>query len=253
MTVDAFMFYNEFDVLELRLELLDKYVDTFVLVESEVTHVGGPKPLYFQENKERYAKWLPKIRHVIVTAAEAPKEIDPWHRETHQRHCILKGLEGIPDDEVVLISDVDEIPDLSKFTGEELVTAFHMHLFIYSLDYITTIEEWIGTVATSCAMVRKNGPNVFRQNRWRFPRIQNAGWHLSYFGDAAHVHNKLKTFAHALDDNGHRHLQTPDNIKDWIGRGVFVDGKTVLTPRPPEVPLPGSIEVLRRLHLGTFP
>ena len=53
MLVDAFMFYNEFDVLELRLEVLDRYVDQFVLVEAEVNHIGGPKPLFFSENKER--------------------------------------------------------------------------------------------------------------------------------------------------------------------------------------------------------
>ena len=67
MIVDAFMFYNEFDILELRFELLDRCVDQFVLVEAEVNHVGGPKPLFFKENSERYARWAHKIRHVIVT------------------------------------------------------------------------------------------------------------------------------------------------------------------------------------------
>jgi beta-1,4-mannosyl-glycoprotein beta-1,4-N-acetylglucosaminyltransferase len=130
MIVDAFMFYNELDILELRLEVLDKYVDRFVLVESEVTHVGGPKPLFFTENKERFAKWSHKIRHVVMTAEEAPKETDPWHRETYQRNCILRGLDGIDDNDVVFISDVDEIPDMTKYTPNELVTAFHMELFI---------------------------------------------------------------------------------------------------------------------------
>jgi beta-1,4-mannosyl-glycoprotein beta-1,4-N-acetylglucosaminyltransferase len=61
MLVDTFMFYNELTVLELRLNLLDEYVDRFVLVESEVNHKGGPKPLFFQENKDRFAKWAHKI------------------------------------------------------------------------------------------------------------------------------------------------------------------------------------------------
>jgi beta-1,4-mannosyl-glycoprotein beta-1,4-N-acetylglucosaminyltransferase len=253
MLIDAFIFYNELDVLELRFTVLDKYVDLFVLVESEVTHVGGPKPLFFTENKERFSKWSHKIRHVVMTAEESPKEIDPWRRETYQRNCILRGLEGVPDDAVVIISDVDEIPDLSKYTPSELVTAFHLELFIYSLDFTCNLEPWVGSVATSCAMVKAHGPNAFRSSRWKFPLIKNAGWHLSYFGDFKHVLNKLKTFAHALDNNDHRHLQTPENIKTWIESGKFVDGKTTLIPRGPEVSLPGPIEVLRRLNLGTFP
>lgn len=253
MIVDSFMFYNELDILELRLEVLDKYVDRFVLVESEVTHVGGPKPLFFTQNKERFAKWNHKIRHIVMTAEEAPKETDPWHRETYQRNCILRGLDGIDDNDVVFISDVDEIPDMTKYIPAELVVAFHMELFIYSLDYTCDVEPWVGTVATSCAMVKHHGPNAFRSNRWKFPLIKNAGWHLSYFGDFKHVLNKLNTFAHALDKNDHRHLQTPENIKAWIENGKFVDGKTQLMPRGPGVPLPGPIPTLKRLNLGTFP
>ena len=105
MICDTFMFYNEFDVLELRLECLDRYVDRFVLVEAEVNHVGGPKPLYFNENKERYAKWLHKIEHVIVKADEAPKDENPWAREKYQRECVIRGLEGVPNESIVMISD----------------------------------------------------------------------------------------------------------------------------------------------------
>ena len=81
MIVDTFMFYNELDILELRLMLLDEYVDKFVLVEAEVNHIGGPKPLFFSQNKDRYAKWAHKIRHVVVTAAESPTDKNPWARE----------------------------------------------------------------------------------------------------------------------------------------------------------------------------
>jgi hypothetical protein len=104
MLVDTFMFYNEYDVLELRLEVLDKYVDRFVLVESEVNHVGGPKELFFQKNKERYAKWLHKIEHIVVTADESPKDENPWSREKYQRECILRGVQDVPNDAIVMIS-----------------------------------------------------------------------------------------------------------------------------------------------------
>lgn len=253
MLVDTFMFYNEFDVLELRLEILDKYVDRFVLVEAEVNHVGGPKPLFYEQNKERYAKWAHKIEHVIVTAAESPTDKNPWSREKYQRSCILRGLEKVPDSAIVMISDVDEIPNMETVPWDRLphaIISVHMWLFMYSLDYLCNTEPWYGTVITTAEFVRKFGPNEFRDNRWKFPVIQYGGWHLSSFGDADHVLNKMKTYAHAHDGNV---VYTKENIEDYIASGKFVDGKTVLTPRGPEVPLPGSIEVLRRLRLGTFP
>ena len=256
MLVDAFMFYNEFDVLELRLETLDEYVDRYVLVEAEVNHVGGPKPLYFQENKERYSKWLHKITHIVIKAAESPREENPWCREKFQRECILRGLEDVPNESIVMISDVDEIPNMSKVPYEKLphsICAVHMWMFEYSFDYMFVRELWFGTVITTCELVKRMGPNELRDARWKLPVFRNAGWHLSSFGDAKHVLNKLRTFAHAKDANEHRHLQTEENIKKWIEEGLFPDGETALIARTPDVPLPAPIEVLRRLGMGKFP
>lgn len=256
MLIDAFMFYNELDILELRFEVLDRYVDRFILVEAEVNHVGGAKPLFFEQNKDRYAKWFPKITHIIAKADECPTEKNPWSREKFQRHCIVKGLEDVPNDALVMVSDVDEIPDLSKIPYENLghpIVAIHMWMFQYSLEYLFTNEPWIGTIITTSELLKKFGPNDFRDHRWHFPIIQYGGWHLSSFGDEKMVLNKMRTFAHALDNNEHRHLQTEENIKQWMTEGKFLDGKTELIPRGPEVPLPGSVEVLRRLNLGKFP
>jgi beta-1,4-mannosyl-glycoprotein beta-1,4-N-acetylglucosaminyltransferase len=249
------MFYNEYDVLELRLEVLDRYVDRFVLVEAEVNHVGGPKELFFQKNKERYAKWLPKITHVIVTAEESPKDENPWSREKYQRECILKGLDSsVPPDAIVMVSDVDEIPDLRIVPFEKLPHVFvsvHMWMFEYSLDYLFTGEPWFGTVLTTAEMFRRVGPNSLRDNRWKFPCVKYAGWHLSSFGTPEHVFNKMHTFAHAKD--GHHAAQTSQTFKYFIDQGIHTDGKTPLIPRPEEAPLPAPIEVLRRLNLGRFP
>jgi len=253
MLVDAFMFYNELDILELRLSVLDRHVDRFVLVESEVTHVGGPKELFFQKNRDRFAKWLPKIEHVIVTAADAPSDTDPWSREKYQRECILRGLEGVPDDAVVMVSDVDEIPDMDKVRYEKLehaMTSVHMWLFIYSLEYMLTSEPWFGTVITNCELLRRVGPNSLRDARWKMPCFQYAGWHLSSFGTPEHVLNKVHTFAHALD--GHHVAQTLDMFQTFIEEGIHTDGKTALVCRPDSVPLPGPESLLRHLGLMRF-
>jgi len=255
MLVDGFMFYNELDVLELRLTILDEYVDRFILVEAEVNHVGGPKELFFEKNKDRFAKWLPKIKHVIVRADEAPTDANPWSREKYQRECIHRGLQGVPDDSIVMISDVDEIPDMRLVPYENLphlITSVHMWMYHYSLDYLFTGEPWVGTVLTSVRTLKEKGANSLRDSRWRFPVFKYAGWHLSSFGDEKHVLNKMRTFAHALDTNDHKHLQTEENIKTWIREGKFVDGKTELLRRPADAPLPAPIDVLRRLNMGTF-
>ena len=256
MIVDTFMFYNELDVLELRLTVMDRYVDKFVLVESEVNHAGGLKELFFQKNIERFAKWLPKIEHVIMTAEEAPKDANPWSREKYQRNCILRGLVQchVPDSAIVMVSDLDEIPDMSIVPFEKLphiVMSVHMWMFEYSFDYMFTGEPWFGTVITDCELFKRMGPNYFRDNRWKFPAIQFAGWHLSSFGNGAHVANKHLTFAHWKDK---RSIQMSKEIFDGlITRGVHTDGETPLVPRPEEVPLPAPTEVLRRLNLGRFP
>jgi beta-1,4-mannosyl-glycoprotein beta-1,4-N-acetylglucosaminyltransferase len=254
MLVDTFMFYNELDVLELRLTVLDGCVDRFVLVESEVNHAGGSKELFFQKNKERFSKWLPKIEHVIVTADEAPKGKNPWLREKHQRECITLGLEGIDPSAIVMLSDVDEIPNMDVVPYENLphiICVVHMWMFYYSFNHLFTGEPWFGTVITNAETFRKFGPNQFRDNRSTFPAFRFAGWHLSSFGDGAHVANKLNTFAHSNDP--HEIEWSADVLQELMDKGIWADGKTPLVPRPDSVPLPAPTEVLRRLNLGRFP
>jgi len=248
MLVDTFMFYNELDVLELRLEVLDRYVDRFVLVESEVNHKGEPKELFFQNNRQRYAKWLPKITHIIVTTEESPKDQDPWCREKYQRESILRGVQDVPNESIVMVSDVDEIPDLARIPFEKLphiLNSVHMWMFEYSLEYIFTGEPWFGTVITTAELFRRVGPNALRDGRWKFPCMQYAGWHLTSFGDAKHVANKHRTFAHCNDKR--EHAMTEQTFDFFIKQGLHTDGHTPLIPRPPEVPLPAPLEVLQRL------
>ena len=241
MIVDSFMFYNELDVLEFRLKLLDPHVDRFVLVESEVTHAGGPKPLFFEQNKERYAQWLPKIKHIVLTADEAPKDSNPWSREKYQRGIVTRGMEDLPDDTIVMVSDVDEIPDMSKLSFDfKSCVSLHMYMFEYSFDYVFVNEPWIGTSIMHLKSLRRLGANFFRDTRWRHPIVPYSGWHLSSFGDAAHVNNKIHTFAHAKD--GHHDEQTEKTFQEYISKGLHTDGKTKLIPRPDDIPLPEGWE-----------
>lgn len=234
MIVDTFLFYNELDILEKRLKLLDNIVDKFVIVESEETFVGNPKPLFFSENKERFAQWKHKIIHVVVPKLKGVKEDDKFYIEKHQRHQILKGLESIPDWAIVMISDVDEIPDpdvVIKATKPDV--ALHMFMFEYSFDYMFTGEYWIGTVITTAQRMKKFGPNYFRFHRWKFPIIEQAGWHCSSFGDYKHVFNKIQNYAHSGDDK--HQGQTLEDFERFVAEGIHSDGKTKLIKTPKEL------------------
>jgi beta-1,4-mannosyl-glycoprotein beta-1,4-N-acetylglucosaminyltransferase len=224
MLVDAFMFFNEFDVLEMRLKTLWDHVDLFILVESAETHTGNSKPLHFKDNQERYSKYLSKIRYIEAPTCTGARGL--WDLEKHQRDCIKLGLDGIPDDATIMISDVDEIPDPVKITKGTGTVGLHMTMFEYSFEYMFTGEPWIGTVVTTIKAAKEHGPNYFRYNRWRFPIIPDAGWHLSSFGDAGNLQNKIKNYAHANDD---KHSgQTSDDFVRYVSEGIHHDGKSKL-------------------------
>lgn len=108
--VDSFIFYNELDLLEYRLKLLEPVVNNFVLVESTQTFAGHQKPLYYQENKDRFREYNHKIQHVVVDSFQPD---DAWFNEKLQRESITQGLEmlRLHDDDAIMITDVDEIPD----------------------------------------------------------------------------------------------------------------------------------------------
>src|SRR3954464_1583382 len=92
MIYDCFTFFNELDLLEIRLNELDPVVDKFVLVEATKTHQGKDKPLYFLENKARYEKFLAKIIHVVVNEYPDYEGKSAWLLEHHQRNMIIEGL-----------------------------------------------------------------------------------------------------------------------------------------------------------------
>jgi len=106
---DCFIFFNELDILDIRLNTLGSDVDYFVLVESTRTFTGQPKELVYQQNKDRFARFHDRIIHVI--ADDMPEQADStFTREAHQRSAIGRGLDGAQPQDLIIVSDVDEIP-----------------------------------------------------------------------------------------------------------------------------------------------
>lgn len=120
MVYDCFPFFNELDLLKIRLEMMDDVVDKFVLVEASKTQKGDSKPYYFDEAKEQFSKWNQKIIHIKVDdlpELDLTLETLDWSIEFFQRDCILRGLVACKPDDIVIISDLDEFihPDIIRF------------------------------------------------------------------------------------------------------------------------------------------
>lgn len=243
MIVDGFTFYNEFDILKKRLRYLSPIVDKFILVESTVTHRGEPKELLFEKNKEMFSEWIDKIIHVIVQ--DNPEGDDPWKRENHQRNCISRGLEGMSDQALIMISDVDEIPDRDfiKLPPDVEACSFNMTAFQYNFKYIQEQEPWFGTVLATRSFLTKITPQQLRNHRWRMPFYKDAGWHLSSFGDEEFVANKIYNFAHCHDESSRD--KNVDTYREYIKEGLMTDGKYKLVNTPPEIyeNLPTEIKI----------
>ena len=227
MIVDCFIFYNELDILKKRLRYLDSVVDKFVLVESTATFRGIPKELYYQNNKDIFKEWNDKIVHVVVE--DNPVGENPWVREYFQRNCITRGLDEFKNDDIVMVSDVDEIPNRTalQLPPDVEMCSYNMIAFQYNFNYIQELEPWFGTVMTTKEVLMRLSPQRMREMRWSIPCYRNAGWHLSSFGDENFIANKMYNFAHCYDKDAED--LDKKRFKKLIDEGVHTDGKHKLT------------------------
>jgi beta-1,4-mannosyl-glycoprotein beta-1,4-N-acetylglucosaminyltransferase len=201
MIIDCFPFFNELDVLELRLNTLNEYVDYFVLVEASMTQSLKAKPFYFEQNKERYGKFLSKIIHVKI---EDYPNTGGWAMENYQRNCILEGLKKInpKNEDIILISDADEIPDLECINLEDLknnIVSFRMTYHTFYTNLITENKDWIGTVSAPYKNILEKSPQFFRNNKDFFENRIYAGWHLGYMGGKEKVYQKFLSCIEPID------------------------------------------------------
>ena len=198
---DVFPFNGEFMLLDLKLAAMADWVDVFVLVEAPRTFTDKPKPLYFQQAKERYASWAHKIVHVV--AEEPPAFVQSaWSREYHQRDQGVRGLSGLcaPQD-LVLISDVDEIVDPAAIEGfGQPYATLGMRSFQYFLNFERVgrarQERKVGVV--EARMLQASGLSGLRVGMWAYSRrrVPDAGWHFSYVLTAEDAELKTQSYSH---------------------------------------------------------
>lgn len=218
MIYDCFSFFNELDLLEIRLEILDSVVDRFVLVEATRTHSNSEKPLYFDQNRKRYSRFLAKIIHVVVD--EYPECTSSWTFENLQRNMIMKGLSQCTSNDVILISDLDEIPNPAVICSAKADRIYRLEQQSYAffLNYKSIKPgHWYGTnVLPYCSLHnaaylgdrsvpygpmvlpelnRELTPTAIRAIK-SWPVIKNGGWHFTYLGGIEAIRAKLVAFSH---------------------------------------------------------
>jgi beta-1,4-mannosyl-glycoprotein beta-1,4-N-acetylglucosaminyltransferase len=222
MLYDCFTFFNEFDLLEIRLHELDGAVDRFVLVEATKTFSGIAKEPLFEKHRKRYKRFLDRIVHVVVRDMDAAPDVrqqpyylraaaenrdlqalidsnpSVWSREAHQRNCIMRGLQGCASDDVILLGDLDEIPNPLRFDSlRELagVKVFRQRLYYYYLNCLAP-DPWDGTKAIRFGDLTRTTPQEVRSGPAGAGVVDDGGWHFSYLGGLERIQTKLGAFSH---------------------------------------------------------
>lgn len=210
---DCFLFFNELEMLELRFSELYDYVDKFVLVEATTTHQSNPKPLHFQDNREKFKAFYDKIIHVVVD--DLPASSDAMTNERYQRNCIFRGLTHCVASDIIIVSDVDEIPtpeSINYYRNNKLydIRKLDQQFSYYFINYIANIR-WSLAFISSYHNIKNNDLTKIRRSKVK-PRkvLPNGGWHFSYLGGIDKIITKLEAFSHA-DLNTAQYKD-----KDWL-------------------------------------
>lgn len=212
---DAFTFFNEIDVLKMRLELLYDSVDHFYISEADHTHSGKPKPFYFEERIGEFAKWADKIEYLKVSFkinnldfSKRDEVYTPssasWQLEQSQRNALAQFINIMDDNDIALISDLDEFvdPDILeniKKNGMKEGARLELknHCLYMNCRVVNGVNIWRHPYVASGRLLRKH-PDLSRiRLHGSFSEsVENAGWHFSYLGGPQQISKKLKAFAH---------------------------------------------------------
>lgn len=228
---DCFIYNNEDLILDIRFNTLNKYIEKFILVESKFDHQGNKKKLNF--NKDKFKEFENKIEYLVID--KFPNDLNNWERENFQRNYISKGLKNIDNDDYVIISDVDEIPNLENVDNlkKHKFTVFKQKNFSLKINLINkSLPNWFGSRVCKKKYlkspqwlrdqkVKKYSILKFYKVKWNI--VENGGWHFSYLMDAHNIQNKLKSFAHAEFNNTfytnlEKIKKVIDTQKDLFGR-----------------------------------
>ena len=242
---DCFQYFDEDHMVDLRLNILDRYVDFFVISESTKTHQGKDKKINFDIKK--FPKFKKKIKFIVAdyndsinfknhVGGESPIE-------QHQRNSLIKGIENASSEDLIILSDSDEIPDLTKLNqiqDNKKIIAFSQKMFMYKIN-LQNIDEsnWIGSKITKkkniTTMQNLRNLKFKKYPFWRIDKYNlqtiNGGWHFSFLQTPEQILNKIKSFSHGeFNINNVNEKNIEEKIlknEDIFGRGITLK-KTLL-------------------------
>ena len=224
--VDSFMFFDENMLLDLRLNILDKYVSKFIICEATYNHNGKPKKLNFDINN--FSKFKSKIEYIVLDKQPSNLRVinqednkktleskildNALIRENFQRNFTKKKIEDLDDEDLLLINDLDEIPNLEKFKYNRKITIFKQKMLYYKLNLIYPSILWTGSKI--CKKKDFINPQWLRNIKtrkyplWRldilfskkkYNRIEiinDGGWHFTNIKSPEEIHHKMKNYLH---------------------------------------------------------
>lgn len=255
MIYDCFTFFNELDLLKIRLKQYYNLVDKFVIVECAFTQKGEKKEFNFEKNKTLFSEFIDKIIYIKVESVPAYKktkdDVD-WSIENFQRNAILRGLADCTDDDIIIISDLDEFikPSILKNLTEQSVipcnnscgnAKSHIKQFAELLLHSKKLlyKKNAGTYLDYMPIALEQEPHPFFMNakenfKWYgtvitkyknlclpqnlrdrrncLPYIQNAGYHFSYMGGAGNIVKKLR----AITEGGKLKLPDSETVEEYV-------------------------------------
>ncbi len=206
MVYDCIPFFNELDILKLRLNILNPIVDRFIIEEATVTFSGEPKELCFEKNKEMFKEFLPKIEYIVVD--NSPLDVTTHVRDNFQKNALERGLKGASDEDVIILSDVDEIPNpkvlkkiIAEFDPDRIYhLAQRMFYCFINMEEVSGkllsitgefpgVERkmWLGTKIFSKKSIPSKGIIKLREAPTTVAnavRVADGGWHFGYMGSS---------------------------------------------------------------------
>ena len=227
--IDSFMFFDESMLLDLRLNILNKYVSKFIICESTYNHKGERKKLNF--DIKEFTKFKSKIDYIVLdkepnnlkilkqndsNELKESKTLDnALIRENFQRNFALEKISEADDNDLILINDLDEIPELKNFSYKKKITIFKQKMLYFKFNLLYKNLSWSGSKI--CKKKDLISPQWLRNIKtrryplWRldifFSRkkynnieiIKNGGWHFTNIKTAEEIHNKMKSFLHHFE------------------------------------------------------
>lgn len=227
--IDCFMYFDEDMILDIRLNTLSKFVTKFIICEASFNHNGTKKKLNF--DIKNYPNFNDKIIYIPLekqpsnlkilnendsAQVKSLKTLDnALIRENYQRNFLFEEIKNFQDDDLIIISDLDEIPNLKNFKYKNKITFFEQKMFYYKLNLVYPKFKWYGSkICKKKDLISPQWLRNIKSRKYPFWRldtffskkkytslnfIENGGWHFTNVKKPELIDHKMKNFLHHLE------------------------------------------------------